>query len=162
MRPSNRAAWALMTKLELGRLHDRQVCRLGALEDAARIYAGLTMRFRPARSVAHQPTDFGVGPRQCSPRYQPSPKCGSLSGPRRARQFLGEERARPCHVDLMSKGPGGPPKGPRWRPRCSVSHRGLPMRGADRAIGNLARALPSAQHAGFTSGGGTAASPRYQ
>ena len=47
-------------ELEFARLHDRQVRRLGALKDTTGIDAGLTMRIRQARSVAHQPTDFGI------------------------------------------------------------------------------------------------------
>ena len=47
-------------QLELGRLHDRQACRLGALEDAAHIDAVLTMRVRQACSVAYQPAHFGI------------------------------------------------------------------------------------------------------
>src|SRR5258707_12847364 len=47
-------------QLELARLYDRQVRRLGALEDAAGIDARLTKRIRDVGSVAHQPTDFGV------------------------------------------------------------------------------------------------------
>ena len=47
-------------QLELGRLHDRQVGGLGALEDAAGIDADLTIGIRQARSVAHQPAGFGI------------------------------------------------------------------------------------------------------
>src|SRR5262245_27510699 len=46
-------------QLELGRLHDRQIRRLRALEDAAGIDADLTKRIRNVGSVAHQPADFG-------------------------------------------------------------------------------------------------------
>src|SRR5215831_330167 len=46
-------------QLELARLHDRQVRRLGVLEDAAGIDANLTKRIRNVDSVAHQPADFG-------------------------------------------------------------------------------------------------------
>ena len=46
-------------QLELGRLHDRQVRGLGALEDAAGIDADLTIRIRNVGSVAHQPAGFG-------------------------------------------------------------------------------------------------------
>ena len=46
-------------QLELARLHDRQVRRLGALEDAAGIDADLTPRIRKVGSVAHQPAGFG-------------------------------------------------------------------------------------------------------
>ena len=46
-------------QLELGRLHDRQVGGLRALEDAAGIDAGLTPRIRQVRSVAYQPAGFG-------------------------------------------------------------------------------------------------------
>ena len=46
-------------QLELGRLHDRQVGRLLALEDAADIDADLTIRIRDVGSVAHQSAGFG-------------------------------------------------------------------------------------------------------
>jgi len=38
---------------------DRQVGRLGALEDAAGVNADLTMRIRNVASVTHQPADVG-------------------------------------------------------------------------------------------------------
>src|SRR5262249_26625202 len=47
-------------QLELVRLHDRQVRRLGALEDAAGIDADLTKRILDAGSVAYQPTGFDI------------------------------------------------------------------------------------------------------
>src|SRR5258708_25730849 len=47
-------------QLELVRLHDRQVRRLGTLEDAAGIDADLTPRILNAGSVAHQPTGFRI------------------------------------------------------------------------------------------------------
>ena len=53
-RPSAFAVLRLMTSSNLGRLHDRQVGRLLALEDAAGIDAGLTIRIRDAGPVAHQ------------------------------------------------------------------------------------------------------------
>src|SRR5205823_9666836 len=46
-------------KLELARLHDWQVRRLCALEDATGIDANLTPRIRQAGSIAHQTADFG-------------------------------------------------------------------------------------------------------
>src|SRR5712672_3610059 len=46
-------------QLELGRLHDRQIRRLRALEDAAGIDSDMTKRIRNGGSVAHQPADFG-------------------------------------------------------------------------------------------------------
>ena len=46
-------------ELELARLHNRQVGRLLALENPADIDAGLPMRVRNVRSVAHQTTGFG-------------------------------------------------------------------------------------------------------
>src|SRR5437667_11115591 len=46
-------------QLELGRLHNRQVGRLGALEDAADIGADLPERIRKIWPVAHQSTDLG-------------------------------------------------------------------------------------------------------
>src|SRR5262245_30843264 len=42
-------------QLELGRLHDRQIRRLRALEDAAGIDSDMTKRIRNVGSVAHQP-----------------------------------------------------------------------------------------------------------
>ena len=47
-------------KLELGRLQDRQISRLGALEDATCIDASLAKRVGNAGSVAHQPASFGI------------------------------------------------------------------------------------------------------
>ena len=58
-RPSILAVLAIDDQLELGRLHDRQVRRLRALEDAAGIDADLTPRVRNVGSVAHQPAGFG-------------------------------------------------------------------------------------------------------
>ncbi len=49
-------------QLELRRLHYRQVCGLGALEDATDIDANLMSCIRDARSVADQPADFGRQP----------------------------------------------------------------------------------------------------
>src|SRR5215470_6270005 len=46
-------------ELELGRLHYREVGRLGTLEDFAGVDTGLTVRFRLAGSVAHQAADLG-------------------------------------------------------------------------------------------------------
>src|SRR5262249_31509015 len=45
-------------KLELGRLLDRQVGRLGALEDAADIHGHLPIRVYDVGSVAHQSADL--------------------------------------------------------------------------------------------------------
>src|SRR5262245_26150509 len=47
-------------QLELRRLHDREVCRLGTLEDATGIDPDLTIRVRDVRAVAHQPADFDI------------------------------------------------------------------------------------------------------
>src|SRR5262249_16371229 len=48
VRPSILAVWALMTdQFELGRLHHRQVRRLGSFEDASRIQSHLTIAIRP-------------------------------------------------------------------------------------------------------------------
>jgi hypothetical protein len=44
-----------MDKLELARLHDRQVRGLGALEDTSGIDADLTIRIQSVGSVTHQP-----------------------------------------------------------------------------------------------------------
>src|SRR5262249_51442347 len=45
-------------QLEPGRLHDRQVCWLHAVEDAAGIDTALAIRFPQACSVAHEPPDL--------------------------------------------------------------------------------------------------------
>src|SRR5262245_45607835 len=57
-----RASWrsGVDDQLELARLHHRQVRRLRALEDAPGVDAHLTIGIRRARSVAHQPADFGI------------------------------------------------------------------------------------------------------
>src|SRR5215471_21838970 len=47
-------------KLELRRLHDRQLGGLRAFEDAARVNAGLTKSVRHVGAIAHQPADFGI------------------------------------------------------------------------------------------------------
>src|SRR5258707_10012334 len=47
-------------QLELVCLHDRQVLRRRALENAAGINASLTPTTHNIRPVAHQPTGFGV------------------------------------------------------------------------------------------------------
>ena len=44
VRPSILAVWALMTSSNFDRLHDRQICRLGALEHASGVDAGLAPR----------------------------------------------------------------------------------------------------------------------
>ena len=58
VRPSILAVWCVDDQLELARLHDGQVCRLRALEDA-------TVRHRPdathpsSWAITHQPTGLG-------------------------------------------------------------------------------------------------------
>ena len=47
-------------KVELGRLHDRQVGWLRAFEDTADVNAGLMMRLWQARPITHQPADFRI------------------------------------------------------------------------------------------------------
>src|SRR5215475_13996239 len=46
-------------ELEFDRLHDRQVGRLLALENAAGVHAGLAICISKVRSVAHQAASFG-------------------------------------------------------------------------------------------------------
>jgi len=58
VRPSMRAVWWLMTSSNLLDC-TRQIRRLGALEDAAGIDAGLTIGVGNVASVAHQSADFG-------------------------------------------------------------------------------------------------------
>ena len=53
-------ALAIDDQLQLGRLQDRQVRRLGTLQDTARVHAHLTIGISHARSVTHQPTDFRI------------------------------------------------------------------------------------------------------
>ena len=71
VRPSIRAVLSVDDQLELGRLHDRQVRGLGALENAAGIDADLTLRIRNAGSVAHQPAGLGKVTR---PDRSPGPR----------------------------------------------------------------------------------------
>src|SRR5262245_43057080 len=47
-------------QFELARLHNRQVCGVGAFEDAAGIRTKLTKRIPNVGSVAHQPTRYGI------------------------------------------------------------------------------------------------------
>jgi hypothetical protein len=47
-------------QFKLGRLHYRQVGRLSTLEDLAGVDADLTVRFRLARSVAHEAASFRI------------------------------------------------------------------------------------------------------
>src|SRR5260221_6775415 len=49
-------------EFELGRLHDRQVSRLGALEDPSGVNAGLAQDSRKARCIADQAAGSGVFP----------------------------------------------------------------------------------------------------
>ena len=58
-RPSALAVLRLMHQLELGRLHDRQVGRLLALENSAGIDAGLTVASPNVGAVAHQAAGRG-------------------------------------------------------------------------------------------------------
>jgi|SRR6516225_9224444 len=60
VRPSTLGRLGIDDQLELRRLHDREVCRLGTLEDATGIHPDLTIRVRDVRSVAHQPADFDI------------------------------------------------------------------------------------------------------
>ena len=57
--PSAFAVFRLMTRVELGCLLNGQLTGLVALQYAANIDAGLTMRIDEARTIAHQPTGFG-------------------------------------------------------------------------------------------------------
>ena len=47
-------------QLKLTRLHDWQVRRFSALEDTTGIDTKLTIRIPYARTVAHQPANFGM------------------------------------------------------------------------------------------------------
>jgi hypothetical protein len=49
-------------ELELGRLHDRQIGRVGALENSAGVDADLANTVRDVGSVAHQPAGLDVFP----------------------------------------------------------------------------------------------------
>ena len=83
-------------QLELRRLHDRQVCGLGALEDARGIDPNLAIRIRQARPVAHQPADFGKRAIQINRRDREA-RCevDQLDAP-------GEERSRASVVKATS------------------------------------------------------------
>src|SRR5262249_38998368 len=79
-------------QLKLARLHYRQVGRLSTLEDFAGVDADLTVRFRLARSVAHEAASFRIlayiidGWNRMSCR-----QCSKLETP------AGKERIRPYH-----------------------------------------------------------------
>ena len=60
---TSRPSWRRLEvddQLELGRLHDRQIGRLLALEDATGVDAGLTIGIGDVGSVAHQAAGFDV------------------------------------------------------------------------------------------------------
>src|SRR4029450_1332657 len=84
-------------QLKLARLHYRQVGRLSTLEDFAGVDADLTVRFRRARSVAHQAAGFrilayiidGWNRMSCC-------QCGKLEAP------ADKERIRPYHERVGS------------------------------------------------------------
>src|SRR5499433_4046060 len=84
-------------QLKLARLHYRQFCRLSTLEDFAGVDADLTVRFRLARSVAHEAASFRIltyiidGWNRMSCR-----QCGKLETP------AGKERIRPNHERVGS------------------------------------------------------------
>src|SRR5215831_4713703 len=81
VRPSILAACALMTKLELARLHDREVGRFRAFEDAADVDPYLMPRIRDVGPVAHQSADFSefavckCSQRNCRPSESLSRAC---------------------------------------------------------------------------------------
>ena len=84
-------------QIKLGRLHYRQVGRLSTLKDFAGVDADLTVRFRLARSVAHEASNFRIlayiidGWNRMSCR-----QCGKLETP------AGKERIRPYHERVGS------------------------------------------------------------
>jgi hypothetical protein len=124
---------------------DRQVCRLGALEDARGIDANLAIRIRQACPVAHQPADFGKRAIQINRRDREA-RCevDQLDAPRHEEGVgVDEKRVGPLarkrregridlvagvgveHLDLEPHGA---------RSRCRIPHRGLVSRsigGAD-------------------------------
>ena len=74
MSPSALAVLRLRTRLELGRLHDRQVGRLFTLEDAAGVDTGLVVRLIRTGSVAHKTASHGdVAP--FIDRWDPMMRC---------------------------------------------------------------------------------------
>ena len=78
-----------MTNSNLRRLHDRQVGRLRALEDAAGIDADLTIRIGNIGSIAHQSAGFGKITRsRCHGHRMACRQCGELHPP------AGEKRSR--------------------------------------------------------------------
>src|SRR5258708_24657676 len=81
-------------QLELVRLHDRQVRRLGTLEDAAGIDADLAPRILDAGSVAHQPAGFGIVTQRIC-RWEPVERrqLGPLDPPAPQEGIAGDEDA---------------------------------------------------------------------
>src|SRR5262249_18672193 len=69
-------------EFELARLHDWQTRRLGALEDAAHIGAGLAPCIHNVRPVAHQPANFSRFPVRKTSRYaMPRRESDQLNAP---------------------------------------------------------------------------------
>src|SRR5438445_8563610 len=70
-------------KLELSRLHDRQVRRLGAFENTARVGTELTKHVGLIRTVGHQSTCFGIRADRIG-RWNPVSAASTTSWIRRA------------------------------------------------------------------------------
>jgi hypothetical protein len=80
-------------QVELARLCDRQVRRLGAPEDAAGIDADLPKRIRNVDSVAHQSSDFGkVSHRICCGNRMARREVNQLDTPAGEKGVLADEQ----------------------------------------------------------------------
>src|SRR5262249_58807593 len=110
-------------QLELGRLHNRQICWLGALEDSTGVDAELTKRVRQARTVTHQAAGFRILAHGIDGGYRMA-RCqrGQLEPPAEEERVGGDQErvdsvadkrceggldlaavARPNNVDLLSE-----------------------------------------------------------
>ena len=69
-RPSALAVFRLIAELELGRLLDRQVGRLGALQDLVDVVGGAPEQVRIIWSIGHQTARFDEVARVCDRRQQ--------------------------------------------------------------------------------------------
>src|SRR2546423_10526617 len=81
-------------ELELGRLENRQVDRLGALEEARGIGPDLTKGVEDIGAVAHQPASFGIGARRVDGRQRVTRRQHSkLDAPRIEERAWGDEKS---------------------------------------------------------------------
>ena len=92
------AAWWLQIdgQLEFGRPHDRQIGRIGALENATDVDADQTMRIRKTAPVAHQPAGHDkLSKGKTSGNRMADRECGKLLAPINE-EYIGANHERTC------------------------------------------------------------------